>query len=349
MKKLKTIPVILCLCIAALSAVPCVPCAADGGETCHAVEEGVVILYRGDSAKRVPVEGRILHTAESASGLYYCAGRGGNGGGDLHLGFIEFQSGSIRFERKLPVSGAERTVARLMAGDGAAYLLAVPMNEQGAAGELFRVPAPPGEVSRVADILDFYAERADCILLSKTNSGPLLALNEITVPLSLQGDGNYRIREVLDNRLVLVSSGDVTEVFDLRVGRSLYQYATDYEFLEPDGYNMIIQAADERGQVLDDREMIFYKVIIDGVENGRTDSGPAGLAREMKVMLEPNRYHQIRLERWLLNSGKGRYDRENNIRQPKMKEIYIPLNRIVKLVVTFNSKEYSYSIAPVYR
>jgi hypothetical protein len=346
LKKLKTIPAVLCLCIAALSAVPC---SADGGQMCHAVVEGAVLLYRGESAKRVPVEGRILRTAEAASGIYYCTGRGENGGGDLYIGFIELQSGSIGFERKLPVRGAERTVARLMAGDGAVYLLAVPLNEPGAPGELFRITAPPGEVTRVADILDFYTAGADCFMLSNTDSVPRVILNEISVPLALRGDVPLRIREVLDRRLVLVTSGEETEVIDIRTGKSLYQYATDYEFLEPDGYNVVIQAVDDRRAEQEEREMIFYKVIIDGVESGRTDSGPAGLAREMKLMLEPNRYHQVRLERWLLNPGKGRYDRENNIRQPKMKEIFIPLNRIVKLVVSFNNKEYSYTIAPVYK
>ncbi len=317
--------------------------------TCHAVEERTVVLYRGDSVQRIPVEGKILRSVAAASGLYYCAVRGENGDGDLYLGFIDYQTGSIGFERRLPFRTAEHAIAKLMAGDGIVYLLAVPMNGPGAAGELFRIPPPPGEMSRAADILDFYADGSDCYMLANTNAGPRLVLNEITVPLALQGVGSFSIREVLDKRLVLVSSGGVTEVLDMRAGRSLYQYANDYEFLEPDGYNMIIQAVDERVTEPDDRVMIFYKVIIDGVETGRTDSGPAGLTREIKVMLEPNRYHQVRLERWLLNPGKGRYDRENNIRQPKIKEIYIPLNRIVKLVITFNNKEYSYTITPVYR
>jgi len=346
LKKHKTIPVVLCLCLSALSAVTY---AADGSDMCHAVEEGAVLLYRGDSAKRVPVEGRILRTAEAASGLYYCAVHSEKGDGDIYLGFIEYQSGSIGFERKLPFRGSERTVARLMAGDGAGYLLALPPNEPDAAGELFRVTAAPGEVSRVENIVDFYSDGADCFILTKTGSGPRVIFNEISVPLALRADAPLRIREVLDRRLVLVTSGEETEVIDIRTGKSLYQYATDYEFLEPDGYNVVIQAVDDRGAEQEEREMIFYKVIIDGVESGRTDSGPAGLAREMKLMLEPNRYHQVRLERWLLNPGKGRYDRENNIRQPKMKEIFIPLNRIVKLVISFNNKEYSYIIAPVYK
>ena len=50
--------------------------------------------------------------------------------------------------------------------------------------------------------------------------------------------------EVLDGRLVLVSAGDETEVVDIRTGKSLYQYATGYIFLEPDGYNLIVQAVD---------------------------------------------------------------------------------------------------------
>jgi hypothetical protein len=346
LKKPDIIPGVICLCLAVL---PASLYAVDGGETCHAVDERAVVLYRGDTAKRIPVEGRIVRSVVAASGIYYCADRGEKGEGELYLGFVDFLAGSIGFERKIPIRSAERTVTKLMAGDDAAYILSVPVNETGAPGDLFRVPAPPGEVSRVTDVLDFYAEGADCYLLSKTDSGARVVLNERSVPLSLQGEESMRIREVLDRRLVLVSLGEVTEIIDMRTGRSLYQYATNYDFLEPDGFNMIIQAVDGTRTDQDDREMIFYKVIIDGVESGRTDSGPAGLAREMKLMLEPNRYHQVRLERWILNPGKGRYDRENNIRQPRMKEIYIPMNRIVKLVITFNNKDYSYTIAPVYR
>lgn len=346
LKKLKLIPALVCLCAGILAPVLY---AADSVETCHAIEEGAVILYQGDSARRIPVEGRILCSARAAAGVYYCAERGGKGAGGLYLGFVDFQSGSIGFERNIPAPTGERAIMKIMAGDGAAYLLAGSANDPAVPGELIRIPAAPGEVSRAAGIIDFYVEDADCFILKKTDSGPQVVLNEISVPLLLPGEGPFRISGVLDKRLVLVNAGDFTEVIDIRTGKSLYQYATGCEFLEPEGYNMIIQAVDVIGPDHNEREMIFYKVIIDGVETGRTDSGPAGLAREMKLMLEPNRYHHVRLERWVLNPGKGRYDRENNIRQPRMKEIYMPMNRIVKLVVSFDNKDYLYNIAPVYR
>jgi hypothetical protein len=98
-----------------------------------------------------------------------------------------------------------------------------------------------------------------------------------------------------------------------------------------------------------DREMVFYKVSIDGNESGRTDSGPARLSREFRIKVEANKYHLIKLERWVLNSAKGRYDRENNIRQPKIEEIFIPMNRIVKLKLKFDGKYYNIETSPVYK
>jgi hypothetical protein len=273
----------------------------------------------------------------------------GSSAGDLFLGFVDFNTGMIVFERSVPVPASENDITKMMAGEDAVYLLAVPREGGNTAGELIRVPGGAGEISIIAGILDFFVQGADCYVLVKSDSGTRLIRNELTVPLSLKADGPYRIREVLDGRLVLVSAGDETEVIDIRTGKSLYQYATDYKFLAPDGYDLVIQAVDIGEPEQNDREMIFYKVMIDGVETGRTDSGPASLVREMKVMLEPNRYHNVRLERWVLNSGKGRYDRENNIRQPKMRQIYIPLNRIVKLVITFNNKEYLFNTVPVYK
>ena len=346
MKKRKGIAILLVSGLAALS--PAIRTAARAA-TCHAVEEKGVVLYQGDTVKRVPVGGTIVRTFATDAGLYYCAGRDGAAAGELLVGYVDFQAGAIGFERGLGINAAEKEIAGLMAGENAVYLLAVPRGKAGAPGDLVRLPGVSGEISKVAGVLDFQVRGVDCYILMRTDGRPRLVLNGQSVPLSLAEEGPLHIREVLDGRIVLVSSPTETEVIDIRRGKSLYQYATAYEFLEPESFSLIIQAIDIKGPEQDDREMIFYKVFVDGVESGRTDSGPAELAREMKVMLEPNRYHSIRLERWVLNPGKGRYDRENNIRQPKQQQVYIPLNRIVKLVVTFNNKEYMFNTAPVYK
>jgi hypothetical protein len=319
------------------------------GGICHAVEERGVVLHQGETVKRVPVGGTIVRTFAVDAGLYYCAARDGAAAGELLVGYVDFLAGAIGFERGLGINAAEKEIAGMMAGDNAVYLRAVPRGEPGAPGDLIRLPGVKGEISLISGVLDFYVRGVDCYMLVKTDARPRLVLNELSVPLSLTEEGPLRIREVVDGRIVLVSSLSETEVVDIRTGKSLYQYATAYEFLEPEGFNLVIQAVDINVPDPNDRDMIFYKVIIDGVESGRTDSGPAGLAREMKVMVEPNRYHSVRLERWILNSGKGRYDRENNIRQPKSQHLYIPLNRVVKLIITFNNKDYLFNIAPVYK
>jgi hypothetical protein len=149
--------------------------------------------------------------------------------------------------------------------------------------------------------------------------------------------------------MVFITNGEETEIIDIISGKSLYRYSGAYQTLAPDEYSLAIQAVDETSTEPDDRQMIFYKIFIDGIETGRTDCGPAGLLREFRTRLDANKYHLIKLERWVLNTAKGRYDRVNNIHQPKPQQIFLPMNRVVKLVIKFNGKGYEYDTVPVYR
>jgi hypothetical protein len=316
--------------------------------SCHAVGVKEFIICTGESVKRVPVGGKIIASCDTATGMYYCVVRD-DGGGDVILGYLDARTLAIGPERVLPIRATDWDVVKMMAGDGVVFLFVVPAVDLTMTGDLIRVRYDSGEISRIRGILDFFTTGADCFMIQMIANVRSLVLNEASVPLSINGIGHFRIREVLDGRLVVVSAGEESEIIDIRAGKSLYQYASGREFMAPDSFNLLVQVVDSARKDQDEREMIFYKVFVDGIESGRTDTGPAILARETRIMLDPNRYHLIRMERWVLNSAKGRYDRENNIRQPKMQQIYIPMNRIVKLFISFNNRDYVCSVSPVYK
>jgi hypothetical protein len=43
------------------------------------------------------------------------------------------------------------------------------------------------------------------------------------------------------------------------------------------------------------------------------------------------------------------YNRANNIHQPKPQYIYIPMNRVVRLIIKFDGKSYEYEVVPIYQ
>ncbi len=313
------------------------------------VEAEKIILYSGDSARSVRVGGVIDRHCGGDGGVYYITVKIESGAGVAYIGFVGYRSGEISYEKKLPVDLNGFMLKKFMASGEIAYLLAESRYETGTGGILNRINLNSMEVSRLTGVLDYLVDGPDPVLLIKSQSGIALTRNEISVPVTLPGEGLLRISEVVDGRMVFVTNGDETEIIDIRSGKSLYHYAKDKELMRPDEYNLIIQAEDGKASGQDDREMVFYKVYIDGMESGRTDSGPAGLPRELLIKTDANKYHLIKLERWALNAARGRYDRENNIRQPKTEHIFIPMNRIVKLWIRFDGKNYHYEILPVYK
>ncbi len=315
----------------------------------YSVDAGKIMIYAGDSVRSVPVGGSIDWHCQGNDGIYYITVKSESGTGVLYIGYIDFQSGDVSYEKKLPVTSDEYTVKKFMVAEGIAYLLAEPRSSAGTGRVLNRVNLNSMEVDRLPDVLDYHVDGRDLIVLSKSGSGIALIRNEISVPITLMGEGLLRISVVMDNRMVFVTNGDETEIVDVRAGRALYHYANNKEFLMPEEYNMLIQAEDIKVSEQDEREMVFYKVFIDGIESGRTDSGPLSLSREFHVKVDANKYHLIKLDRWVLNAAKGRYDRENNIRQPKTEHIYIPMNRIVKISIKFDGKNYHYEIMPVFK
>lgn len=323
--------------------------AGDNADGVYSVETGKIRIYAGDSVRSVAVGGPVDWHCRGDGGVYYVTVKAAGGSGVPHIGFVDLQSGDVKFEKKLPVGLDEYAVRKFMVSEGIAYILAELKLSTGTERILERININSMASDRRKDVLDFHVEGRDLLVLAKSGSDIALTNNEISVPITLPGEGGLRISAIIDGRMAFVTNGDETEIADMRSGRALYRYANNKEFLTPESHNMVIQAVDSRVSEQDDREMIFYKVFVNGTESGRTNSGPANLLREFRIKVNANEYHLVKLERWVLNTAKGRYDRENNIRQPQVERIFIPMNRIVKIMVKFDGKKYHFDVSPLYK
>jgi hypothetical protein len=347
---LKNYSIALILAVSFIGALSNYAIGAGGGPSCvYSIEDGKIILYSGESAKAVPVTGVISSHYHGDDGIYYISIKTDSNASETFVGCVDLQSGTVRYEKKLSFDSDKFILGKLMVSEGIAYLLAEPRSPSGAGRVLTRINLNSMEISNLPDVMDYHADKQDLILLAKRGTGMAVIRNEIVVPITMAGQYLPRIGEVVNGRMVLITNGDVTEIIDIISGRDVYGYSNKKELQMPDEYNLAVDIHDSKVSEQDDREMVFYKVFLDGIESGRTDSGPAALSREFRVKIDVNKYHILKLERWILNAAKGRYERENNIRQPKTEQIYMPMNRIVKINITCDGKNYHYETVPVYK
>jgi hypothetical protein len=94
-------------------------------------------------------------------------------------------------------------------------------------------------------------------------------------------------------------------------------------------------------------DQVYYKVFVDSIYAGRTETGPASLQKVFTKKVEADRYHLVKMERWELEKKSEQYKRSNNIRQPKEVKLYVPAGRILAVKFEFNGTEYSTSSYPL--
>ncbi len=320
-----------------------------GRPACWEVLPGKIIIYEGGSANEVPVEGEILHVSTGDGGVYYLVGPGEDHEG-LRAGFAGGDPVEKRFEKSLPEPFAGGTVRKFHAGAMVATILVMPLSED-KAGSLYRVDLNEVRVlgDAVPDVADFLIDGDDTILLVRKEEGLSVSMGERSVTLSLESVGRCFISAFLDRRVAVVTDGEAAEMIDVLAGKSLYQYHPGRDFLPPGEYNFEITVFDDVETESIVRDMLFYKVFINGVESGRTDTGPAGLERSFRTLLEADGEYLITLERWVLNQARGRYERANNVLQPKTQRVSMPLNRIIGMRVRFDGNVYHFSMMPQYK
>ena len=206
--------------------------------------------------------------------------------------------------------------------------------------ELVRLNPDGGTVDTVDRVCDFGIVRGAVFILRDSE----IIYNGTTIPLMLQGD--LFVRSVVDDRLVLVGSNDQTEVCDVVDGRNIYQYGPAGSLPVNEEYNLVLEFTDVvSSETRPDPEgsMVFYNIIINGIEEERTDLSPGRVTKRSCLLLDPGRNYLVRMERWELDRSKGRYVRANNIMQPGELDLFIPENRGLKIMIEFTGSGYNIS------
>lgn len=300
-------------------------------------------VYRSDGSDMTAVFSRVLAGSTVEGSLYYIRDTG-----DKWIAGLLPEGSDEGFEFDIP--GKYSKLRRFIVQGNIFYFLAetghIPKDEDAAAGTaLVRFNPDQKTCSSVEDVADFAIADGKPVLLKKD----CIDYNGQHIPFLLKG--TLRISGITDSRIVSVSGNEGTELIDLVAGRSIYQYSGKYTADEPDEYNIVFEFSDRvTGSEIppDPESSIYYEILVDGVEESRTESGRGELTKIFHSSLEPGRFHLIRAERWELDRVKGRYSRMNNVNQPPEMKLFIPENRILKVKIEFTGKGYEIVQSVVY-
>jgi len=304
----------------------------NGPVTCE-VRDGKIARIGQCLDGEVPSAGVVRMIYRDGNEIYYLSD-GGEEALPRRAGYRDLAGGASH-DMDLPSDVALKTVRRLAGAAGAAFVLACPGAVGGGCG-LYRLEFNTGKISVVRGVRDVALFEGKPVVLGEKNGGFEVNLNGITVPLTVRGDP--RFGAVSEGRLISITGEGVTEVVDLTLMRSVHAWSDRGELASPGEHNLAIEVLDAGGAPSE--RMLYYKVFVDGKYSGRTTTGPAQQARRYGVKVDENEYHILRLERWELHEGRQTYERVNNIGQPAPLRIYMPQNRLIKLLVTREKGKY---------
>ena len=302
------------------------------GET-YILQNGAISLLSGAGVSEISLNGDVTAIFTADGGVYYVRhdDRGYTAGF-----YTTAPSGSFEFQ----VLHQSCTVERFMVSEKILYILFKRPGElpDSKSGELVRLNPYTGGIDTVKPVADFGLAGGTVFIIR----GREICYNGNSIPLVLEGD--LSVKAVVDERLVLVGSGDETEVCDLRAGRNIYQYSATEEFPVNDEYNLVIEFMDAGGQDLSEGpgdDMVYYNIIVNGYEDVRTEIAPGRIVKTSYLQLDPGRHYLIRMERWELDRARGRYVRANNIMQPGELKVFVPENRGLKILVQYEPSGYN--------
>lgn len=307
---------------------------------------GKVLRHNPDSIEEVKISGFVRNIFHHNNILYYLKTPSSTELNIWHIGYRDLES-ETSFESELKIELENRAIKRFSAAERISIIL-IEEPENGRS-LLYRIDINSMDISQLSDVFDAALMQGTLILIQKkteneNSSYYYLNVNGKEIPLSLKGSPSFH--EIVDNRILFISDGIETEVIDLQNIKSLYLYSTESRYLMPEDFNLIIETSDEN-LTKDIKTSVFYKIFINGKESGRTETGMPNTAKSFKTMLEPNSYYIVNLERWELDKRKERYIRANNIRQPHPLKLFIPAQRVLKMIILFNGKTYSSEMTAV--
>lgn len=304
-----------------------------GTDDIYLLRNGKIIHIAGTDPEELGLNGDVTAIFAADSGVYYIR--------------HDDQGYTAGFYTPLPAGSGEYqllhqsyTVERFMVSEKIFYILFKKpggLSEPGS-NELVRLNPATGMIDTVDRVSDFGLVRGSVFILRERG----VHYNGTSIPL--MSEGEIFVRDVVDDRLVLVGSGEETEVCDVLEGRNIYQYSCTVSYPVNDKYNIVIEFTDTEaaGNPADpDGNIVYYNIIINGYEDERTETAPGRVTKTSYLLLDPGKSYLMRMERWELDRGKGKYVRANNIMQPREMKLFVPENRGLKIMVEFTGSGYN--------
>lgn len=202
---------------------------------------------------------------------------------------------------------------------------------------LYRFSPNHNNLQSIDGIIDFAFVSGDLLILKKE----FLDYNGVKIPVMLNAE---QIRDILDNRLVLLTDGADVEVCDIAAAKSVYQYREGIVYDRGDNFNILLEFCDFKNYEAsfdEEEKLVYYNVTVNGQDIGRTETGYGSLVKHMETRVNAGNYNIISVERWELDKSKGRYMRVNNINQPDEIRIFVPFNRVVKIQFNYDGNYYN--------
>jgi hypothetical protein len=293
------------------------------------------ILYKINSYNKTRLLNNIAEIFETKDCLYY-----------LRSNEEKWIAGFLKRDSSEPsefeISGVYEKLYKFTVFNEVFYILvSVPDNTIKSSSQgkriLLRFNPDNNKIQIIEGVRDFILIEGKPVLLKDK----YVDYNGAVIPHLLTGE--VRIINVINSRILFIADENSTEVIDLLNCVSFYQYGDNQLPVLSKEFNLIVEFVDVLTESYNSKnsvETIYYEILIDGVEESRTETGRGEILKIFHANLAPGKYHIIRPERWELDKSKSRYVRVNNISQPGELKIFIPENRVIKIRVEFNGSGY---------
>ena len=220
------------------------------------------------------------------------------------------------------------------------------MERDGRSGTLYKINLNTNEHETNNSIIDIALYQDKAVLLERRAASVYVSFDNRDTPTTIKE--NVSFKQILDGGLAIVANSEYSEIIDFISSKNVYSYSDNARPAVPDKYNLVIEIIDDAPNLARGREddMIYFRIFINGVEAGRTNTGIPGIMFSYTLLCEPG-HHVVRMERWRLDRTDGTYKRENNIMQPEPVKLFVPVDRVMKIAVNYDGRRYVVKEFPV--
>ncbi len=309
-------------------------------ENSYILYNGKIIHITSEGCNVINMPNRVEEIYHTTKGVYFIIKEIKRKKDKLIIGEITDNSGKyiINYIRSVDID--YDIVRRFVIDNGICYILVTKTNQEDKISYSFITMKLSGnDVDIRHNINDFMLINHSVALMIANNWGQSLEYKDERIELSLNGPADFCNN--LNDRLIVISDSNYTEIIDIIQMKSICYYPNQGECLGHADNNFVLSFVDtfDSTKSIPDK-MVFYKIFIDGIEMVRTDTGHSEVEKKIEISLEPGTHHIIKLERWELNPARNRYERLNNIYQPDEIRLSISENRVYSLYVEYDGNEY---------